>query len=80
MKLYLTQILKEANSAGFGAPGQGGNSNDVAFASAPTMPTSNNAPAMLPQQQLGGMMLPQTNQFGMQPINTAPAKFKPSLI
>ena len=47
MQLYLTQILKEANAFGFGAPGQGGNSSDVSFsasspgpAAKPTMPST----------------------------------------
>jgi hypothetical protein len=38
MKLYLTEIIKEANALGFGAPGQGGNSADVAFAATSPSP------------------------------------------
>ena len=59
MKLYLTEILKEANTMGFGAPGQGGNSANVSMAQTapgPQMPPS--APAMQAQPQAGGMMLP----------------------
>ena len=85
MKLYLREILKEANALGFGAPGQGGNSGDVAMAQ--TAPGPMASPALTPNQQFGGMQLPPSNPgMGMSgpgmngQINTQTPGFKPNLL
>lgn len=58
MKLYLTEILKEANAFGFGAPGMGGNSESTNMAQTAPGPTASTL--MQPNQSAGGMMLPPT--------------------
>ena len=86
MKLYITEILKEANEIGFGAPGQGGSSQDVAFSQTspgPSMPLQTQPPPLQPQSGLGGMMLPPMNNvggLGMQPqLNLTTPSFKPTI-
>ena len=75
MKLYLTQILKEANQAGF--------AQDTAFNN-PTIkgPTVNPQPqiqAPIPQPQAGGMMLPGTQNLNNIQLPLTPAKFTPTI-
>jgi hypothetical protein len=63
MKLYLTQILKEANALGFGAPGQGGNAAATSMASLSTAPTAAGTLQTTPSAQPSNpqqMMLPNT--------------------
>jgi hypothetical protein len=85
MKLYLREILKEANALGFGAPGQGGNSNDVSMAQ--TAPGPMASPALMPNRQSGGMQLPASNGVAMgsapgqlNQINTQASGFKTNLM
>lgn len=85
MKLYLREILKEANALGFGAPGQGGNSADVSMAQTapgPSMPSMGQPPLMQPNQQMGGMQLPGMSPSrlgGMQQLNLQTPGFKPMI-
>ena len=85
MKLYLTEILKEANAFGFGAPGQGGNSANVSMAQtapSPVAPPPGPAPMLQANPQAGGMMLPNTGGMGMggQPqLQLGNPAFKPTI-
>lgn len=84
MKLYLTEILKEANAFGFGAPGQGGNSGDVAMARTAPGPSMQPVAAPLPATpQAGGMMVPNTPSMGLggsnQPLQLNTPAFKPTI-
>ena len=55
MKLYLTEILKEATDAAalsFGAPGQGGNASDVAYSNTTNQITPQTAPTTNPMMSV----------------------------
>jgi len=76
MKLYLTQILKEANEFGFAA--NSGSAAPTSFAQAPVAPSSVQAapsPIQTPAMQLPGV----SGANPIQSLVSQPAKFTPTI-
>ena len=88
LNLYLSDILKEGNEFGFGAPGQGGNTGQEEFSATappPQAPQFNPSTAPMKQQPgAGGMMMPGSSGNlgtpGMnQQIDFSTPAFKPTV-